>query len=199
MIYRRIQFFRLHGIILTLLLTCWLDTGFASQGCDKQGIVDLAGLGIGGTATLCNSNAGLKAHVRAEGLMPGEAYTVWWIYVDNPSACANYVGPPGFECEGEFFINQGDPLSVLGRLGSGVAPGNGKIHFKDEVKGLQASSGSVVWLFIMAHGEASDDGRERARQLLTPEDAFFGAPHLGIALPGAVVAIPAASSFHAID
>jgi len=50
---------------------------------------------------------------------------------------------------------------------------------------MRLSSGSQVWLFIAAHGQAdASDNRARARQLLTPEDPFLGAPLLGNCVDG---------------
>ncbi len=186
------------GILLTILLAWGSESTMAENGCDEEPVLDLASLGIGGTASLCQTPGGLKAHLRATGLMPGEAYTVWWIYIDDPTQCVPDPDvPPEFACDYSFFFNDGDPLAVLGRFDSGVAPGSGKLHFKDALNGLQASQGAMVWLFIMAHGAAAEDGRARARQLLTPEDPIFGVPHLGII--GGELAVPAASSFHTID
>ena len=189
---------RSNYLILLLLLCFVFENALADASCDKQPVLDLAGLGIGGQALLCQTPGGMKGHVKANGLQPGEAYTVWWIYIDDPSQCIpDDQAPPGQECDYSFFFNDGDPLAVIGRFDSGVAPESGKLHFKDGLSNLVASSGSMVWLFIMAHGEAAQDGRALARQLLTPEDPIFGAPHMGI--DGGFVAVPAASSFHVVE
>lgn len=57
--------------VLALLLTLGCHAAQADVQCDNQPIVDLAGMGIHGTATLCANPTGLKAQMRAKGLMPG--------------------------------------------------------------------------------------------------------------------------------
>jgi len=192
-----VNWFGSAGIILTLLLFMGANTALADN-CNVQPVVDLTGGTIGGTAEICQTPGGLKAHLKATGLTAGDAYTVWWIYIDDPSQCdPDPEAPPGFECDYSFFFNDGDPLGVLGRFDSGIAPGSGKIHFKDHVNDMHVSGNSMIWLIINAHGEGAAGGRALARQLLTPEDAIFGAPHLGI--DGGIQAIPAAGSFHLFD
>lgn len=147
---------------------------------------------ITGSATLCATQSGLKAQMRASNLVPGHAYTVWWIYIDEFPACSSMP-----ECDFLLFFAD-DPAAVMGRMGSAIAGANGKAHFGGSVNGMVASPGAEVWLFMMDHEEASlEDGRALARQLLTPEDAIFGAPHLGI--EGGEAAWPAASTFHIIE
>ena len=165
--------------------------------CDHQPIVEFFVPGISGQGTLCQSEEGVRGQLRAAGLAEGEAYTVWWVYIDRPDLCVpDETAPPGFECDFSFFLNDGDPLGVIGRLDSAVAPENGRVVFRDTIRGMRMTSGAIMMLFINAHGPASEDGRALARQLLTPEDPFFGTPHLGI--DGGNIALPAAFSFHVV-
>lgn len=165
--------------------------------CDHQPIAEFFVPGITGQGTLCQSPEGVRGQLRARGLTPGDAYTIWWIYIDRPDLCVpDFTAPPGFECDFSFFQNDGDPLAVIGRMDSGIAPENGRMVFRDTIAGMQMSSGAIMMLFINAHGSASEDGRALARQLLTPEDPFFGTPHHGI--DGGNLALPAALSFHVV-
>lgn len=153
---------------------------------------------VHGHAFLCSDAHGVRARLHAKGLEHGDAYTIWFVYWDKPSECAipgecgpGDIFPPG-QCEGPLDLRGFDPLGVLGRLDSAVAPHNGKETFAGRVRGLRLSSGSQVWLFIAAHGKAeTSDNRARARQLLTPEDPPIGAPLLGNCVDG-LRTVPAA-------
>lgn len=145
------------------------------------------------------------------GLTPGNAYTVWWIYIDDPASCANsplpapdvipfpepddFAGPCGLvdfftvDAGGQFL----NPLVVFGRMDGVVAPDKARTRFAGDLRSFGPSPGSQVWMFVFGHGAANQaDKRELARQLLTPEDPLSGVPHLGIAgrhfgYPAAVV------------
>lgn len=199
MLNQPVSVFRPTVSMALLLAGLWTNIALGDADCDEQPILDLAGAGVGGMAQICDTPVGLKAHFRANGLAPGEAYTVWWIYIDDPSQCVpDPSAPPGYECDYSFLLNDGDPLAAVGRFDSGIAPENGMIHFKSDVPGMHASSGSMTWLVLNAHGPAATaDGRALARQLLTPEDAFYGAPHLGIV--GGALSVPTAFSIHVAE
>jgi hypothetical protein len=176
---------KLSSILAALAMAVTFNTAQAKGQCDNQDIIDLpfGESGVSGSATMCATPGGLKAQIRVQGLVPDNAYTMWWVYFDNQSGNDT-------ECEGGFpdeavcgFPDFGseNPVAVFGRLGSVVAPRNGNAHFGDELSGMQASSGSEVWLLMFGHGAANmTDGRQLARQLLTPEDPNAGFPHLGV-------------------
>ncbi|MDX1480857.1 MAG: hypothetical protein R3315_04225 [Woeseiaceae bacterium] len=160
----------------------------ADSHCAESGVtsLDFTGIesGFSGSARLCHADNGLKGDLSLSGLTPGNAYTVWWVYIDQP--------PAG--CDGSFFacietLFGDNPLMVFGRMDSGIGPANGKDKYSDRLDDMTATSGSVIWLLALGHGEASDDGRQLARQLLTPEDPNAGFPHLGVELNGYPVAM----------
>jgi len=164
------------------------NTALADDECENQDIIDL-GAGAHGTTSLCINANGLKAQFSAKGLMAGDAYTIWWVYFDDPSLCTH--GPESGTCgEGDLAPldppdGDGTPLGVFGRFGSAVAPRNGKTHITGTWGGMQPSSGAEIWLLMLGHGPADvGDGRHLARQLLTPEDPAAGWPHLGVGPPG---------------
>lgn len=138
---------------------------------------------IEGTAKLCTTPWGVKAQSEVMGLTRGNAYTVWFVYFDDPSQCVH--GGPGICGDADFFTEDPvsgelDPLAVLGRFDSVVPHRAGEIPFRGRVRGLNLSSGSQVWLLTFGHGPAdTSDNRRLARQLLTPEDPMIGVPHLG--------------------
>lgn len=139
-----------------------------------------------GTARLCISEHSLNATIRAKKLSPGHAYTVWWVYFDDPSQCAL-----PYECDLVDFSGA-NPLGVFGRMDSAISPRRGVAKFKGSWRGMQPSNGAQVWLLVFGHGAADfADGRHLARQLLTPEDPNAGAPHLGNLIDG-MLGFPAA-------
>jgi hypothetical protein len=154
------------------------------RGCErkiKATVVPLLGTGIAGQARLCISGQGVSGNMEVEHLRPGDAYTVWFIYFDDPSKCVG--GGPGVCGDADF--GGVKPLGVFGRYDSAVGPADGEEEFQGRVPGLRLSPGSQVWLLIFGHGQADRaDGSHLARQLLTPEDPGAGAPHLGNVVDG---------------
>lgn len=180
--------------------------------CDSQPVTSFweADLGLNtltGHGSLCYTQDTLWSSLRVKGLTAGNAYTVWWVYIDDPESCVNFPlqpngtpeGVPFPEPEGyagkcglaDFFtFNQAegilDPLAVFGRMDSVVAEDNRwtrryGTHFSGELRGLSPSPGSQVWMFVFGHGPADySDKRQLARQMLTPEDPLSGVPHVGI-------------------
>ena len=196
--------------IVTLITGLACNNGEASDkpywpGCDREELTsfwesDITGRTLSGRGKVCATPRGLFSHMRVHGLTPGHAYTVWWVYIDDPSSCAgitltpensevpfpeplNYAGSCGLA---DFFTpdtsgERLNPLAVFGRMDSAVASNKSRTRFSGDLRGLVSSPGSQVWLFIFGHGPAdTTDGRQLARQLLTPEDPGAGAPHLGI-------------------
>ena len=178
--------------------------GFWSWNCESGSLVDIwtseiEGSELSGRGNVCATPLGLWSTMRVTGLTPGNAYTVWWIYIDDPDSCANfplttenapipfdepvgYAGRCGFadfftpDESGEFL----NPLVVFGRMDSVVAGTRPATRFAGDLRSFDPSPGSQVWMLIFGHGPAADDKRQLARQLLTPEDPGSGVPHLGI-------------------
>jgi hypothetical protein len=178
---------------LTLAGTAWAQE---KVDCDRQKVnpIPIVEAPTGGRATFCVTREGLTAQMRVRGLVPGNAYTVWWVYFDDPSLCVD--GGPGVCGPADFHGN--DPLAVLGRMDSGVAKSNGRLRFSGHVRGMRPSPGSEVELLVFGHGPADyADGQHLARQLLTPEDPAAGTPHLGI--EGRPFGYPVAISFFGVE
>ena len=175
----------------------WLD-------CDHQKLTSfweeqIAGTPVRGRATLCKTPFGLWSTISARGLTPGNAYTVWWVYIDRPEQCAGqplpspevipfpeppeYAGTCGLA---DFFTPDEsgaflDPLAVFGRMDGSIVRTGYRTRFAGDWRDFQPRGGSQVWMFVFGHGPAdTSDKRQLARQLLTPEDPASGAPHLGI-------------------
>lgn len=134
-----------------------------------------------GDAKLCIREHSLRATIRAKNLSPGHAYTVWWVYFDDPSHCA-----VPYEC-GLIDFSGANPQGVFGRMDSAISPRRGAIRFNGNWRGMQPSNGAQIWFLIFGHGPVDyADGRHLARQLLTPEDPNAGAPHLGNFIDGSL-------------
>ena len=137
---------------------------------------------ITGKSRLCVTNRGINASMLARDLVPGEVYTVWWIYFDDPSLC---VGGPAPGICGEADFGGEKPLAVLNRMDGAVAPRKGRRWFADALRDFVPSPGSQVWLVLQRHGPAQEGGEGRARQLLTHEDFLLGGtPHLTNSIDG---------------
>ncbi len=154
-------------------------TDFAHwRNCSSETVLDF-GIGISGQGLVCSTRRGLSARLGLEGLTAGDAYTVWWGYIDDPQTCEN----PGMCADVDF--GGDNPPAVVGRFDSAVAGARGQLRFSDRLRNFVPSAGSQVWLIVFGHGPADDlDNRQRARQLLTPEDPAFGAPQLGNIVDG---------------
>ena len=172
--------------------------------CDTEPLSNLwepniAGTELSGKGKVCVTPQGLRGNMTVRGLTAGNAYTVWWVYIDRPDQCIPFwLQPPDVpfpEPEGyagacsfvDFFTFDPaagilDPLVVFGRMDSTVVPkDSGVSRFSGTVGGMKPSPGSQVWMLVFGHGPAdTSDGRQLARQLLTPEDPLSGIPHVGI-------------------
>lgn len=181
-------------VLVTLGMITMLGTANAANrwDCTTQDVMPAVDAGAGGASALCLKSGIIKANMEVTGLAPSNAYTVWWVYFDDPAAC---VTP--FEC-GMPDFEGADPQAVFGRMDSGIAGNRGKLRFSGRFRGMVPSADSQIWLLIFGHGPADySDGRHLSRQLLTPEDPLAGAPHLGIV--GQANGYPVALSVFVLD
>lgn len=153
----------------------------AECGSSMQTTVQPKGSSIQGSATLCIEPDHITATVSSENHTPGDAYTVWFAYIDDPSQCGYaYGGTPGVCSSKDFTLPADSPIGVFGRMDGNVAGPSGKLGFTGRFQDLRFSHGSMVWLIMFGHGPASTtDNRLLARQLLTPQLSTLGAPGLG--------------------
>jgi hypothetical protein len=174
---------RRNALVLPALLYCLLS-GPLQADCASPPLEfvesETAGL-VSGTAGLCFLQSRIRADVRLDSLVPGDVYSVWWAYFDDPSACAipDQCGYPDL-------VNDFDapdaayPPGTLGRIGALVARVNGKARFADVLGWLKPPDEAELWVVVMRHGPADPvDAVGRARQLLTPEDVALGGTFLG--------------------
>jgi hypothetical protein len=171
------------SVLTLLVLHPSLTFAADDWGCDEgialhTSLVTLNNSGVTGSANLCISARGVHTRITARDLTPGNPYTVWFVYFDNPQNCLN----PGHCTPADTTTPVADPEGVLGRYDSIIAAGTRGI-FSGHV-GLIPSSGSEIHMPIFAHGSLSPDGHIRARQLLTPQDPSLGAPGLGTSSDG---------------
>lgn len=169
---------RMIGAFLFVVLGLMVQPSPATAShCQHDAVIPLAE-GVEGLAVLCENKRGVRAHLGVRHLTPGLPYTVWWIYFDDPQLCE----VPG-ACGDIDFMGE-NPLGVFGRMDSTVARKHGREWFSGRIGGFEPSPGSQIWYVLFAHEPVdTEDGRHRARQLLTPEDADFP-PHLGNLVEG---------------
>ena len=195
---KRTNAFAIVGLT-SLLITSGIASGqdrktmSGPDSCQSQPAVPLSGA-ANGDATLCVGERGLVAQLAMKNLEAGHAYTVWWVYFDDPASCVT----PNM-CDLVDFAGD-NPLAVFGRMDAMIAGPLGQGHFFGRFRDMTPTEGSQVWLLVFGHGAADlDDKRHLARQLLTPEDPHAGTPHLGNIVDGplgfpAAVAVFATSS-----
>ena len=161
----------------------------AAWRCDNQALTPLGETDTSGRGTLCATPFALLSEMNVRGLNVGDAYTVWWVYIDDPTCT---MDPNPLAC----FMGD-NPVAVFGRMDGVVAKSGRPTHFSGELRSFSPAAGSQIWLLLFGHGPADHvDNRHLARQLLTPEDPNAGAPHLGIV--GGPVGEPAAVIVFAI-
>jgi hypothetical protein len=148
----------------------------------KQSVAEQGNSGVTGHAAICFNEDGLKVSLKVMKLVPRNAYTVWFIYFDNPATCATPGCGPS-----DLIMPTPDashpnlaPPGAFGRMDSAVADEDGEARFSAKLQDFKVSKGSLIWLAVFNHGPASTDYQERARQLLTPETPVLGAPGLGL-------------------
>lgn len=82
----------------------------------------------GAYSTLLRSRNGVTANMHTSGLLPGHAYTAWWVVFNNPSAC-NADGC-GADDAGEALASGNNPVRIgVIRAGGGVVGASGKFNF----------------------------------------------------------------------
>ena len=169
--------------------------------CLKLPVMQEGGSGMAGKARLCFNADGVRVRMSVHNLIPGRAYTVWFVYFDDPTKCitapgtANPCGPPDLIKPVPSATDpNAAPAGVFGRMDSAVADEDGEARFAAYLQDFHLSPGSHVHLGIFAHDPASDNNQVRARQLLTPENPRLGFPGLGLSTQKGFLA--GAAMFH---
>ena len=89
---------------------------------------------VGGTTNLCVSRAGVQVRTSVVGLKQGNAYTVWFVYIEQPALCEH----PGI-CDSASDYVANDPVGVLGRMDSPVVARSGHLRFSGNIPGMRLS------------------------------------------------------------
>ena len=134
---------------------------------DPQDIIDGVNGGVVGTSTLRRNKNGININFKVDGLIPGHAYTIWWVIWNKPENCDTpyACGEPDF----------GNPDAVMVEVlyAAGHVVGNsGKGHFSahlnewdssgtinplfglDEYGGLHDAEKAEVHVVLRSHGPA---------------------------------------------
>lgn len=166
-------------LIASATMLCSFAEAHSHSPCQKQPITP-AQETVKGNGFLCVGHGDVNARLEVSGLIPGDAYTFWFIYIPDGTACAADEATC-FGASATGGQQDAVPAEAFGRLSDVVAPGNGTATLSGDVPDLELASGSQVWLLLKGHGAVNtSDDLARARQLLTPEDPTVGAPNLGI-------------------
>ncbi|HEU4750479.1 MAG TPA: hypothetical protein VFT54_05420 [Acidimicrobiia bacterium] len=112
----------------------------------------------GASAELARYEEGISFQIRAEGLTPGNAYTLWLVVINNPEACSSDP------CSGSDILEVAETDSQVLYAGGTVAGGNrGTLAGSTPVgplegwlpdRSLQDTSSAEVQLVINDHGPA---------------------------------------------
>jgi hypothetical protein len=177
---------------LACLFVGLLTLGFvprAAADCDQllKAPVSPHGSAVQGSAELCIDENLVHATMHTENLTQGDAYTIWFAYIDDPTKCGNYSGGKAGVCQDQdFFLPAESPAGVFGRMDGTIAGKSGRARFTGSFRDLRFSHGAVVLFIMFGHGPASaTDNRNLARQLLTPQLPVLGPPGLGAPADGA--------------
>lgn len=177
-------------IVAAITLSC-IPAAFAAD-CDhllKTSVSDPHHVtDVKGSAELCIDENHATVSEWAHNLTPGHAYTTWFAYIDDPKDCGNYAGgTPGVCVDQDGFLPADNPAAVFGRMDAAIAGRDGRLHFTGNVRDMRFSPGSMVWIIMFEHGQASTtDNRYLSRQLLTPQLPILGPPGLGAPIDGPV-------------
>jgi hypothetical protein len=187
--------------LLTTMLVVGLNLNASASDCTpplQASVNPLGGSGIQGAAQICVEGNNTSVNMMTEGLLAGNAYTIWFVYFDNPSLCGSYAGGTPGVCTGtDAVFPANSPVGVFGRMDGTIAEASGLARFTGHFRGLQFSHGSIIWLLMFGHGPASTtDNRFLARQLLTPQKPALGPPGLGAPDDGAAGSGVAVAKFN---
>lgn len=177
--------------VFTLMLVIVLNLNAFAHDCTQTLQVPVSALGgsaVQGAADICIQGDTTTVTMMAQGLVAANAYTIWFVYFDNPSLCGSYAGGTPGVCTGtDTIYPANNPVGVFGRMDGTIAEASGLARFTGHFRGLQFSHGSIIWLLMFGHGPASTtDNRFLARQLLTPQKPVLGPPGLGAPDDGTV-------------
>lgn len=120
---------------------------------------ELDGSGVDGSGTLHRNKNGITVNVKASGLTPGYAYTLWVIPFNYPGECSDL---PVEGCDGSdlFGDAKGDVIYGAGHVVGGSGKGNFSAHLNEgdigrvTEYGLIDAEGAEVHVVIRCHGPA---------------------------------------------
>jgi len=187
--------------LFTAMLVIGLNLNAFADDCTQtlQATVNpIGGSGLQGTAQICIQGNTTSVVMKTGGLIAGDAYTIWFVYFDDPTLCGSYPnGTPGVCTGADTVFPPNNPVGVFGRMDGVIAEASGSARLTGHFRGFQFSHSSIIWLLMFEHGPANTtDNRYLARQLLTPQKPALGPPGLGAPTDGAVGTPVAVAKFN---
>lgn len=110
----------------------------------------------GGRSHLTRLEPMVLLTLEAEGLVPGDAYTLWWVVFNNPAGCVD-------GCDADDLVPGGAALPAVGNASGNVAKADGTLEF-----GARLPVGSNTPGHQVLFGA---DGTPEGAMLLSSEDA----------------------------
>ena len=126
------------------LVSAELQSADAAAKINTKSTVDIFNAVTGdviGKSTLHRNGNGITINFKTTGLMPGHAYTLWWVVWNKPENCAT----PG-ACVESDFANAGDVEVQLLYAAGHISGNNGKGNFSAHLK-ENDDTGSIHELF----------------------------------------------------
>lgn len=132
----------------TLLLTAMAIPALAGGSMERSPVLDISDGDQTGTSVIRRSAGGIRARLTTDGLVPGDAYTVWAVVFNHPAGCDG-------ECDGADLSNpDAEAVSLLGA--GGVAQSTRRTFTVRIETGAELTNpaGAEVHLIVRTHGPA---------------------------------------------
>src|SRR5262249_43752667 len=115
--------------LVTTTLVIGLNLNVLADDCTqtlKASVNALGGSGIQGTAQICIQGNTTNVAMMTQGLVTANAYTIWFVYFDDPSLCGFYAGGTPGVCTGtDAIYPANNPVGVFGRMDGTIAEPSG--------------------------------------------------------------------------
>lgn len=140
---------------------------------DTQNLIEFdTGAPLAGESHLTRTVDSVSVVVEAEGLVPGDAHTLWWVVFNDPSGCSAPCG------EDDIFFPNGE-LNVAGVMAAGIGIGNASGN-------IAKADGTIELGGNLAQG---DTVASNGHQILFPA---------GLAGDSILTAVPADAEVHVV-
>ena len=121
----RTSVFAIALLVVMMIAGAAVAAGLQPSNTDTQDVHPFADASVDtGDSFLTRTDGMVLAAVEAEGLTPGDVYTVWWVVFNNPAACTADCGEDDIFIEGDPANGLNGPQVIAAQIGVGNATGN---------------------------------------------------------------------------